>query len=52
MANSVSDAISVKTDGCWSFLGKSSQSYLEDLHMIKYHAKWYAYNNNVWDTDQ
>lgn len=52
MANSVSDAISLKADRFWSFLGKSSQSYLEGLHMIKYHAKWYAYNNNVWDTDQ
>lgn len=48
----MSDTISVKTDGCWSFLGKSSQSYPGDLHIIKYHAKLYACNNNVWDTNQ
>lgn len=35
MANSVADAGAMKTDGCWSFLSKSSQTYLVDLYVKK-----------------
>lgn len=35
MANSVADAGAMKIHGCWSFLSKSSQIYLVDLHVKK-----------------
>lgn len=35
VANSVADAGAMKTDGCWSFLSKSSQTYLVDLYVKK-----------------
>lgn len=35
VANSVTGAGAMKIDGCWSYLSKSSQSYLVDLYVKK-----------------